>query len=263
MESLNKALQEIGISKVKLAKYLGVSRQMVYNYLDYDEASEWPKEKRLQMMQLLGVKELNNKEIDKIVYSHEYLSEIDSKLNIAIKSASDIENYLDISGLNKNSKTALIDLTFLVKEILLDDNSEENLVIIKYLHNFLQTIENVPETKYILAYMAKVNGHISADEFSFNENKQFIFESILYSALNLYNNGGASKSKLIESRRRFVNEIERKKEEKLGRTQQLFAFKEQALKELGYNEINHDNHAEVFEKLAEIESRKVIINEHE
>ena len=33
MDKLNEILQEVGISKVKLAKYLGVSRQMIYNYL--------------------------------------------------------------------------------------------------------------------------------------------------------------------------------------------------------------------------------------
>ena len=32
MDKLNEILQEVGISKVKLAKYLGVSRQMIYNY---------------------------------------------------------------------------------------------------------------------------------------------------------------------------------------------------------------------------------------
>ena len=32
MKELNNILSEIGISKVKLAKYLGVSRQMIYNY---------------------------------------------------------------------------------------------------------------------------------------------------------------------------------------------------------------------------------------
>ena len=31
MKELNELLSEIGISKVKLAKYLGVSRQMIYN----------------------------------------------------------------------------------------------------------------------------------------------------------------------------------------------------------------------------------------
>ena len=32
MKDLNRVLSEVGISKVKLAKYLGVSRQMLYNY---------------------------------------------------------------------------------------------------------------------------------------------------------------------------------------------------------------------------------------
>ena len=33
MKELNILLTELGISKVRLAKYLGVSRQMLYNYL--------------------------------------------------------------------------------------------------------------------------------------------------------------------------------------------------------------------------------------
>ena len=36
MRKLNDLFQELGISKVRLAKYLGVSRQMVYNYLELD-----------------------------------------------------------------------------------------------------------------------------------------------------------------------------------------------------------------------------------
>ena len=95
------------------------------------------------------------------------------------------------------------------------------------------------------------------DEFKFDEDKQFIFEGILYSALTLYNNGGASRSKLAESHKRFVQEIEQKNEEKLSRTQQLNTIKIQALKELGFTEINETNAAEVFEKIAEIQSRKV------
>ena len=46
MNKLNEILQELGISKVKLAKYLGVSRQMIYNYLDMDDVSKWPKDKK-------------------------------------------------------------------------------------------------------------------------------------------------------------------------------------------------------------------------
>ena len=47
MEKLNEVLHELGISKVNLAKYLGVSRQMVYNYLELDDINKCPKEKKL------------------------------------------------------------------------------------------------------------------------------------------------------------------------------------------------------------------------
>ena len=47
MDRLNELLQELGLSKVKLAKYLGVSRQMVYNYLVLDSLDKWPKEKKV------------------------------------------------------------------------------------------------------------------------------------------------------------------------------------------------------------------------
>ena len=46
MEKLNTILHELGISKVNLAKYLGVSRQMIYNYLELDDISKWPKDKK-------------------------------------------------------------------------------------------------------------------------------------------------------------------------------------------------------------------------
>ena len=57
MEKLNNILSELGISKVKLAKYLGVSRQMVYNYLELDSISKWPKEKKLLLFKLLDIEE--------------------------------------------------------------------------------------------------------------------------------------------------------------------------------------------------------------
>ena len=43
--ALNELLIELGISKVRLAKYLGVSRQMLYNYLAQKNLNDWPKEK--------------------------------------------------------------------------------------------------------------------------------------------------------------------------------------------------------------------------
>ena len=55
MKELNYLLAEIGISKVKLAKYLGVSRQMIYNYLELDSISKWPQEKRVLLLKLLNI----------------------------------------------------------------------------------------------------------------------------------------------------------------------------------------------------------------
>ncbi len=121
----------------------------------------------------------------------------------------------------------------------------------------LQSMDNIPEIKYLLAYLSKSTGFTSPNVFKFNEDKQFIFEGIIHSAFSLYNSGGASKTKVIESRNRFIEDLEEKKEEVLTRTQQLNTVRVQALRELGYNAINPDNAAEVFEKIAEIQSRKV------
>ena len=105
--------------------------------------------------------------------------------------------------------------------------------------------------------MSKSLGFTDPMEFVFNRDKQYVFESIMFSAMTLYNNGGASKTRISETHKRFVQDIEHKNEEKLSRTQELNTAKVQALKELGYTEINEDNAKEVLEKIAEIQSRKV------
>ena len=67
MERLNEILKELGISKVKLAKFLGVSRQMIYNYLELDDLNKWPKDKKVLLLNLLGIKsadELKNIKVD-------------------------------------------------------------------------------------------------------------------------------------------------------------------------------------------------------
>ena len=118
-------------------------------------------------------------------------------------------------------------------------------------------VEDVPEIKYMLGYVAKTTGFISPDEFIFEEDEQFAFESIMYSAMVLYNSKSASKEKLLEMHKKFTKEIEAKHEEKLSRTQDLITDKDQALKELGYAELNESNYSEVLEKIAEIQSRKI------
>lgn len=258
MNSLSELLQELGISKVRLAKYLNVSRQMVYNYLELEDINKWPKEKKILLLKLLDIEDGDEGTISSIKITTDYLMAVENRLNQGVKNSSDMDNYFDMKGLEKEDQTLIADITYLLKEKLLDDNKkEENKEAITYLYHMLQSIDNVPEIKYILGYMSKTTGFISPDEYAFDEDHQFIFEGILYSALTLYNNGGASRSKLAESHKRFVQEIEQKKEEKLSRTQQLNTIKIQALRELGYNQINEQNAAEIFEKIAEIQSRKV------
>lgn len=256
MDRLNEILQELGLSKVKLAKYLGVSRQMVYNYLVLDSFDKWPKEKKVLLLQLLNIKDASKKSIDSIVVDTTYLMEVEKRLNSAIKQSGNIETYLDINGLTKDNKQLFNDFIFLLKEKLEGNDYEESSAI-KYMYYMLQSMDNVPEIKYIMGYMAKSNCFIKPEEYKFDENKQFIFEGILYTALTLYNTGAASKSRVAESHKKFIQEIEQKNEEKLTRTQQLNTTKIQALRELGYSDINPDNAAEVLEKMAEIQIRKV------
>ena len=258
MKNLNDLLQELGVTKVRLAKYLGVSRQMVYNYLELDDINKWPKEKKLLLFKLLDIENGEEDTIGNIKVTTEYLMAVENRLNQGVKNSSDMESFFDLKGLNKEEQNLLGDITYLLKEKLLDESKKsDNYFAILYLYHMLQSLDNVPEIKYILGYMSKTTGFIKHDEYKFDEDKQFIFEGILYTALTLYNNGGASRSKLAESHKRFVQEIEQKNEEKLSRTQQLNTIKIQALRELGYTEINDSNAAEVFEKIAEIESRKV------
>ena len=66
MKYLNDILQELGISKVRLAKYLGVSRQMVYNYLELPNLSKWPKEKKISLLKLLDIEDGDEETIKNI-----------------------------------------------------------------------------------------------------------------------------------------------------------------------------------------------------
>ena len=228
---------------------------MVYNYLELNDINKWPKEKKLLLFKLLDI--TDGKAIEDIQVTTDYLMSVEGRLNQGVKSSSEMESGFNFKGLNKESQVLLSDITYLLKEKLSDEKNDENYHAILYLYNLLQSLDNVPEIKYIFGYMSKTTGFTNPEEYKFQEDKQFIFEGILYSALTLYNNGGASRSKLAESHKRFVQEIEQKNEEKLSRTQQLNTIKIQALKELGFTEINETNAAEVFEKIAEIQSRKV------
>ncbi len=259
MSKLNDILRELGISKVSLAKFLGVSRQMIYNYLELDDLNKWPKDKKVLLLNLLGIK--SSEEINDIKVDTDFILSVETRLNNL--TASNSRNELSDSSqlfnsLNKKQKELLSNIIELLKENLEDDNDEKMYYSYKYLYHFLQAMSSSKELKYILAYVAKASGAIKPLEFAFDEDDQFIFESIMFSAMTLYNNGGTSRIKLTESHKRFVSQIEHKMEEKLSRTLELNSAKVQALKELNYTEINEKNAAEVLEKIAEIQSRKVV-----
>lgn len=255
MDRLNDILNELGISKVRLAKYLGVSRQMLYNYLAMNSIKDWPKEKSTRLLGLLNIKDEN--EFKDLPIDSNYIMEVESRLNDGVKDSLDKDILTDLKGFSKKEQELLSDIINLLKEKLNDDKSKETFYAYTYLYHYLQSMETNKELKYILAYMSKSMGFTDPNEFVFNQDQQFIFEAILFSGLTLYNNGGSSKVKLAEAHKRFVQDIEHKNEEKLSRTQELNTAKVQALRELGYSEINEDNAKEVLEKIAEIQSRKV------
>lgn len=255
MKELNVVLTELGISKVRLAKYLGVSRQMLYNYLAIDNINNWPKEKAAKLLSLLNIE--NIEQLGSLKINGEYIIEVENRLNEGVKDTSNKDIIADLKGFNKKEQELLSDIINLLKEKLSSDKTKDTYNTYLYLYHFLQSMETNQELKYILGYVSKSLGCTPPMEFAFNSDKQFIFESIMFSAMTLYNNGGASKTRLAASHKRFEEDIEHKNEEKLSRTQELNTAKIQALKELGYTEINEDNAKEVLEKIAEIQSRKV------
>ncbi len=253
MDKLNEILHELGISKVKLAKFLGVSRQMVYNYLEFDDLNKWPKDKKVLLFNLLGIK--SSDELDNIKVDTDYILNVETKLNTLIDSSIRLESDTDnlFNGMSKKQKDLMHNIVDLLKEIV--DDKEDSYYILKYLYHLVQILDSSKEAKYTLAYIAKSSGFVKPLEFIFNEEEQFVFEGIMFSGFSLYRGGGASRTKIADAHKRFVEQIEHKKEEKMSRTLQLNSAKVQALKELGYTEINEKNAAEVLEKIAEIQSR--------
>ena len=230
---------------------------MVYNYLELNDINKWPKDKKVLILNLLGVK--NAEDIDSIKIDTDYITEVEVRLNSLCVNKKEVNNNVGASdllnGISPKNQEMFLGIIDLVKDYL-EDRGKEGENIVNYFYHYLQALNNTKELKYILAYVAKETGFEKPMEFTFEEEEQFIFESVMFSAMVLYRSGKASKSKLAESHRRFVNQIEQKMEDKLSRTMELNNVKIQALKELGYTEINENNATEVFEKIAEIQSRK-------
>lgn len=256
VEKINLILKKANISKVNLAKYLGVSRQMVYNYLDGNDLSKLPNEKCQLLFELLDVNNVN--EILDINVNNDYLQKVGNKIFASKKTIAKKEEVIELNGLKKEEATLISDIVFMLKNILLEEKGRDSEAFstIEYLYQFIQNIPTNKELKYILGYFSKNSGFTDPNHFVFDENNQYIFESIMYSAMTLYSNGGASRTRIAESHKRWEQMLASKKEEKLTRTQELNTAKIQALRELGYTEINEKNASEVFTKIAEIVSGK-------
>ena len=132
--ALNELLIELGISKVRLAKYLGVSRQMLYNYLAQKNLNDWPKEKAMKILCLLGVNtpdELKNIKVD-----GEYIIQVENRLNDGVKETNGKEILTDLKGFNKKEQELLTDIINLLKEKLADDKSKDTYNSYRYLYHF-------------------------------------------------------------------------------------------------------------------------------
>ena len=116
MNRVNEILSELGLSKVKLAKYLGVSRQMLYNYLGMKSINEWPKEKSTKFLGLLGVKD--EKEIESIELDSDYILAVEAKLADGVKSDQDKDELTTLKGFNKKEQELLSDIFYLLKQKL-------------------------------------------------------------------------------------------------------------------------------------------------
>ena len=99
VEKVNLILKKANISKVNLSKYLGVSRQMVYNYFDGDDLSKLPNEKCQLLFNLLDV--TSEKEILDINITNDYLQRVGSKIFDTRKSTPKKEESIDLAGLKK------------------------------------------------------------------------------------------------------------------------------------------------------------------
>lgn len=230
---------------------------MIYNYLELDDINKWPKDKKVMLLNLLGIKSAD--ELAAVKVDTDYILSVETRLNNLIESTNDDINGIGgatFSGLGKKQKELMIGIVDLIKEKLDDEKDNDAYNTFKYLYYYIQAMNGSRELKYMLAYVAKAAGLIKPFEFSYDEDEQFVFESIMFSAMTLYGSGSSSKTKLAESHRRFVAQIEQRMEEKMSYTLELNTAKVQALKELGYTEINEKNAGEVLAKIADIQSRQ-------
>ncbi len=250
MDELLNLIRRINISKVELATYLGVSRQMVYNYLSFPSVDDWPKEKKIKLLELFEINSFD--EILDIVVDSAYLIKIQEKLNSVKKSNSPIKG-VDLENLSMRSQETVIDFYKILKDI----ESSEDIYLGETVIDILNSSLLKKELKYMLIYFTKLLGKLDPKEYHYNKEEQYALEAILYAAFQLYKSKRYNLSKLELSHKKFEKEIHDAAQERAENTQILSVTKTIALRELGYDELTTENAEEVFEKMAEIQSRHI------
>ena len=170
---------------------------MLYNYLAFNSLSQWPKEKAVKLLSLLNISK--EEDIDSLEVTGEYIIDVENRLNEGVKLSSNTKEVLaDLKGFNKKEQEILSSIINLLKEKMANDKGKTTYQTYCYLYHFLQSMDSNQELLYILAYMSKSLGFTEPMDFIYDREQQFIFESIMFSAMTLYNNGGASKSRIKE-----------------------------------------------------------------
>ena len=170
---------------------------MLQNYLAIEDINNWPKEKAAKLLSLLNIEKID--QLKDLKINGEYIIEVENRLNEGVKDSSSKDIIADLKGFNKKEQELLSDIINILKEKLSSDKTKDTYNTYLYLYHFLQSMETNNELKYILGYVSKSLGFTPPLDFAFNSEKQFIFESIMFSAMTLYNNGDAYKTKLADT----------------------------------------------------------------
>ena len=147
VEKINVILKEANISKVNLAKYLGVSRQMVYNYLDGEDLSKLSNDKSQALFTLLDVK--NEDELKKIELTKEYIQGVGNKIFNSKKTTTKKNEIIELSGLRPEEQNIINDIVFIMKEMLNEDKTKNSYTMLNYFYHFIQSANKTKEVKYI------------------------------------------------------------------------------------------------------------------
>ena len=141
MKEASRIINEANISKVSIAKFLGVSRQMLYNYLALDRIEDLPKDKQTKLLMLFGVEK--EEDLKKIKVNDEYITLLETRINEGILDSFNKESISDLRGLNKKEQNLLTDIFTTLKDKLLNDHEEIEYNTLRYLLMFIQNMDQI------------------------------------------------------------------------------------------------------------------------